>query len=188
MRRALTVVAAVLTAALAAVPLAASGASGGTDARGDVEGAPAGGASGADLVRATAGRASGGRLTHTVTVAGSAADPSGGGVVPQLYIELPDGTGSYDSNGTAECTLFVGRHRGRTGVFRCGYADRVGSARIVRTSASTTRFTFSRSVLGGARQYDWAFITRTQGGERGALTVHDRLPSSDDAFLRYRVR
>jgi hypothetical protein len=184
MRRAVvTLVAAMASALAVAVPLGVADTVSGTDSRGDVEGNPAGGAERADIVRATAGTNSRGQLTHTVTIAGSAADPKGGGIVPALYIELPD-----QANAVAECAVLVGQFRGRLGVFRCGTGERLGSAKVVRTSTHTTRYTFSKAALGNPSSYDWAVVTRANATDNGSWTRHDRLPSSDDEYLRYSLR
>ena len=176
---ALTLIAS-LVIALVAVPLGIADTVRGTDARGDVEGSPAGGASAADLVSATAGTNSRGQLTHTVTIAGSAANPSGGGIVPQLYIETPD-----QANPVAECAVYVGQYKGRLGVYRCGTNERLGSARVVRTTGHTTRYTFSPRALGSPSSYDWAVVTRARTTTNGSWIRHDRLPSADDAYLPY---
>src|SRR5918999_834284 len=122
-----------------------------SDASGDVEGEPAGGASRADIVRVANGHGKKGDMWHSVTVSGAAADPAKGGLVPLLYIEVPN-----RANGTSECAYFVGRHRGKLGVFTCGYGDRVAKARIVRTSEHTIKYTFNRKALGSPSWYDWA--------------------------------
>jgi hypothetical protein len=183
MRRAAATLIAALAVTLGAVPLGIADTTSGTDARDDVEGSPPGGASAADLVRATAGTNSRGQLVHTVTIAGTAADPSGDGPVPGIHIELP-----AQPNAVAECTVFVGQFKGRLGVYRCGTGERLGSAKVVRTTSHTTRYTFSPRALGSPRSYDWAVITRARTTTNGSWTRHDRLPSGDDAYLSYSLR
>ena len=181
MRRALFTLVVAIAALAAAVPLGMAATSG-SDERGDVFGSPPGGSAGADIVSASARRSSNGQVTHTITTAGTPADPAGDGVIPVVYVESPT-----EGNGTAECSHFVGRYRGRLGVFRCGYADRTGSARIVR-SGNSLRYTFSPRAIGNPRSYDWAAVTRGNSGERGTPTRYDRLPSVDDLYLQLRVR
>lgn len=183
MRRAATTLIAALAVTLAAVPFGIAATVSGGDPRGDVEGSPAGGAAGADLVRASAGTDSRGRLTHTVSVAGTAANPSGDGIVPVIYIEFPD-----EANAVADCAVYVGQFKRRLGVYRCGDNERLGSARVVRTSSHTTRYTFSPRALGSPRAYDWAVITRARSEARGQWIRHDRLPSAEDEFLRHSLR
>jgi hypothetical protein len=169
-------------ATLVAVPIGIAATSSGNDGRGDVMGSPAGGSGQVDIVRGTASN-SGGQITHKVTVAGSAANPSQDTHVPLIYIE------AQTDAGNAECTFFVGRHRGRAGVYRCGTADRVGSARIVRTSGSALRYTFSARALGNPSTYEWAVITRSPGnGGPGAFTRYDRLPDGDDYYFEQKLR
>ena len=183
MRRAAGTLVAVLAVILGAVPLGIADTVTGTDERGDVEGSPDGGAPAADIVRASAGTDSRGRLTHKVTVAGTAADPSGDGIVPTLYIELPD-----QANAVSECTVYVGQYKGRLGVYRCGTNERLGSAKVVRTSTHTTRYTFSKRALGSPSTYDWAVVTRARSTANGSWTRHDRLPTHDDVYLQYSLR
>ena len=177
-----------LTLTLAALAILAFGAPVGassdriSDANGDVEGEPVGGAGRADIVRVANGHGKNGDLWHSVSVSGTAADPAKDGLVPLLYIETPD-----QANGTGECAWFVGRHRGKLGVFTCGYADRVAKARIVRTSRHTIKYTFNRDAIGNPRTYDWAFAIR--GSSRGNASVqHDRAPSQDDVYFRHTLR
>ena len=183
MRRAAATLTAALVVTLGAVPLGIADTVTGSDERGDVEGSPPGGPSAADIVRASAGTDSRGRLTHTVTIAGTAADPSGNGIVPAIYIELPD-----QANAVAECTVYVGQLKGRLGVYRCGTNERLGSARVVRTTTHTTRYTFSKRALGSPSTYDWAVITRARSTANGSWTRHDRLPTPDDVYLQYSLR
>jgi hypothetical protein len=171
-----------LAAVLVAVPLGIAATSGGTDERGDVEGSPSGGADRADIVRATAGRTSDGQIKHTVTVAGSAADPASGDLATYIYIEAQTDAGAMD-----ECTFFVGRYHGRLGVYLCGTAERLGSARVVRTSEHTTRYTFSPRAIGNPKTYQWAAITRGVTNARGTFTRHDRLPSGDEFFFEQKL-
>jgi hypothetical protein len=183
MRRGLATLLAAAVAVLVAVPLGIAATSSGTDERGDVEGAPAGGAARADIVSATAGRTSDGQIKHTVTVAGAAADPAQGDLVTYLYIEAPVAPSAHH-----DCTYFVGRHRGRIGVYLCGTAERLGSARVVRTSANTTRYTFSPRTIGNPKTYEWAVVTRTLGNAVGTRTRHDRVPTGDEFFIQQKVR
>lgn len=177
MRRALATLFIAAATLTAAVPLGVADTVRGTDPSGDTEG----GGSSADLVRATAGTDSRGRLVHTVSVAGNAASPSGDGIVPVVYIEIPD-----QANAVAECTVFVGVYRGKQGVYRCGTTERLGSATITRTSAHTFRYTFSPKALGKPKYYDWAVVTRSNASTQGSWTRYDRLPSGDDIFLSYK--
>jgi hypothetical protein len=182
MRKTLLTLALVALAILAlTAPVVAADGDKISDASGDVEGEPVGGASSADIVKAANGHAKGGDLWHAVTVKGTAADPAKGGLVPYLYIEVPN-----RANGTSECAYFVGRHRGKLGVFTCGYADRIAKARIVRTSAHTIKYTFNRDAIGNPSWYDWAFAVI--GGSDGTAVQHDRSPSQDDVYVRHTVR
>jgi hypothetical protein len=183
MRRGLATLMIALAAALVAVPLGIAATSGGTDERGDVEGSPSGGAPRADIVSATAGRVSNGQIKHTVTVAGAAADPASGDLATYIYIEAQTDAGAMD-----DCTFFVGRYHGRPGVYLCGTGERRGSARIVRTSEHTTRYTFSPRALGNPKTYQWAVITRDVTNRPGAMTRHDRLPSGDEFFFEQKLR
>jgi hypothetical protein len=152
-----------------------------SDASGDVEGEPAGGAATADIVSVKNGHGKRGDVWHSVSVSGPVADPAKGGLVPFLYIESPE-----QANGTSECSHFVGRHRGKLGVFTCGYGDRVAKARIVRTSSHTIKYTFNRAAIGNPGWYDWAFVVR--GASDGTTVQHDRSPSQDDVYFRHRLR
>jgi hypothetical protein len=162
---------------LAAAPLGIAGSGSFSDPSGDLD--PVGATNPGpryDIVRATHGHASRGRLVHTVTVAGQAS------VADQfLWIEDPE-----RPNGTSYCRYFVGRHEGRTGVFTCGYADRVGSARIRRTSSNTIRFEFSPRAIDNPARYDWAAVSfGPSGGSTGYI---DRVPSGDHAFIGHELR
>ena len=183
MRRIAVTLIAAAALALAAAPLAIAATDTATDARGDVEGSPPGGDAAADLVRATAGRDSHGNITQTVTIAGAAPNPSGGGIVPFLYLEMPT-----MANGMSECAAFVGQFNGRLGVFRCGTGHRIGWARIVRTSRHTTRYTFSPRALGNPASYDWAVYTRSRSSAPGSWTQYDRLPSTEYEYFTYSLR
>jgi hypothetical protein len=152
-----------------------------SDASGDVEGEPVGGAGSADIVRVANGHGKNGVVWHSVSVSGAAADPARDGLVPLLYIETPD-----QANGTSECAWFVGRHRGKLGVFTCGYGDRVAKARIVRTSSRTIKYTFDRDAIGNPSWYDWAFVIR--GASDGTAVQHDRAPSPDETYFRHTLR
>jgi hypothetical protein len=183
MRRALIALVVVSAAALAAAPLGIAGSGSVSDPRDDLWAQPtSGGSASLDMVRATFGHAGNGRLVHTVTLAGAAANPAGGGNVPTLLIEDP----ARPNGGTSLCRYFVGVHKGRLGVFTCGYADRVASARISRTSSNTIRYEFSARAIDNPATYDWAFVTRgTVFGTQGDL---DRLPDGDHSFLTHRLR
>ena len=162
---------------LAIAPLGFANSGSFSDSRGDV--GPVGTADPGpryDIVRATQGHTSRGRLVHTVTVAGSAS-------VDDLYLfiqnrELP--------NYTAECRWFVGRFDRRFGVFTCGNAERVASARVRRTSSSTVRFEFSPSAIENVGSYDWAAVAR--GPTEGTHAYLDRVPSGDLAYITHRLR
>ncbi len=169
-----------LTAGLVFIGAPAGLAGGGSvsDPRGDQD--PAGSSARYDIVRSTFGHASGRRLVHTVTMAGDVGNPASA-EVPQIYIEDPDAP-----NGTATCRYFVGRHDGRLGVFTCGYADRVASARIRRTGSSTVRYEFKQSAIGSPASYRWAVVSR--GPTIGTTGIVDRLPSGDNAFHTHRLR
>jgi hypothetical protein len=165
------------TGALAAPSVAGSGAF--ADPAGDVFDGPQRGS--LDIVRTSYGH-SGSRITHTVGLAANAPNPSSQ-PVPRLYINI-----AGRANGTSECAVFVGRHKGRLGVFSCGYADRVGSARIERTSSKTIRYTFSASAIGNPRSYDWAAVTSTGSSERNSAVRADRAPSADQSFYTHALR
>jgi hypothetical protein len=181
MRRTLPVLALVALTIFAIVAPVGASSERLSDASGDVEGEPAGGATRADITRVANGHGKKGDVWHSVSVSGAAADPAKGGLVPFLYIEVPN-----RANGTSECTYFVGRHRGKLGVFTCGYGDRVGKARIVRTSEHTTKYTFNRDAIGNPSWYDWAFVIR--GASDGTAVQHDRSPSPDDVYFRHTLR
>lgn len=163
--------------ALAAPGVAGSGSL--TDPSGDVFGPDQ--SAGLDIVRQTFGH-SDGRIVHTVSVAGNAPNPSSQ-QVPRIYLKP-----SNRANGTAECALFVGRHRGRLGVFTCGYGDRVGSARIVRSSARTIRYSFTPGAIGNPRSYEFAAVTGIVSGDGAGTTQADRAPSPDLTYLSHQLR
>ncbi|HEX8647366.1 MAG TPA: hypothetical protein VF715_10735 [Thermoleophilaceae bacterium] len=171
-----------LAVVLAAAATVSAGSGAVSDPSGDLYDVPTTGGSGqVDIVRATFGH-SGGRLVHTVTTSGDIPDPAAGATSPMLFIEHPT-----TANGTAECTYFVGRHAGKLGVFTCGYGDRVGSARIRRTSARTVRFEFSPRAIGNPASYEWAFLTRVRT-RYNASTWVDRLPDGDHGYLTHQLR
>lgn len=182
MRRALLSVAVAVVVVLATAAVGNAGSGSATDPSGDLYDTPASGGSGpADIVRATFGHSKG-RLVHTVSTAGNIPDPAAGSGSPVIFIEHPT-----RPNGTAECTYFVGRHEGRLGVFTCGYGDRVGSARIRRTSARTVRFEFSPRAIGNPPNYEWAALTRAQTRFNPAMWV-DRVPDGDHVFFTHELR
>ena len=162
---------------LATAPLGLAGSGSVNDQRGDQ--APSTATSRYDIVRATFGH-SNGRLVHTVSVAGDIANPTSTDP-PMLLIEDPKAP-----NGIAQCRYFVGRFEGRLGVFTCGYADRVASARIRRTSSSTVRYEFSRKAIGSPASYRWAFVT--EATTNGTKFLVDRLPTGDNAFHTHTLR
>ncbi len=166
---------------MAAAAIASSGSGSAADRGGDVEGEPAGGASRADIVRTSYGHTRDGRLWHKVTIAGTAADPAKGGLVPMLFIEIRE-RGSASSL----CDIYVGRHRGRLGVFECGTNERLGGARIVRSGTSTTKYVFSRGAIGDPERYDWA--AGIIGPSDGTQVWHDRAPDGDDIFYTHELR
>ena len=165
------------TAVLAAPSSAGSGSIG--DPGGDLFGTDR--SASLDIVRATFGH-SGGRVVHTVSLGGGAPDPASQ-QVPRIYIKP-----SNRANGNAECALFVGRHRGRLGVFTCGYGDRVASARIQRTSSRTIRYSFTPGAIGNPVTYEWAVITLGTSTERGSSYRADRLPSEDQTYHSHTLR
>lgn len=179
----LVVLAVAVTVLAAPLGLAASGSN--SDPRGDVSDEPQSGSrSSLDLVRGTYALRSG-RLVHTLTVAGSVANPASGGEgVPMLYLQTPSA-----ANGTSECAFFVGRHRGRLGVFTCGYGERVASARVTRSSASTIRFEFSPRAIGNPATYEWAgAMPAGRTRYAGAWSHIDRMPTGTDEYFTHRVR
>jgi hypothetical protein len=182
MRRALIALAVLAaTGLVAATGVANSGSV--SDPRNDLWAQPtSGGSARLDIVRATYGHTSNARLVHTVTLAGAAENPAAGGTVPLLYIEDP----VRPNGGTSLCRYFVGVHEGRTGVFTCGYADRVASASIRRTSSNTVRYEFKASAIDNPATYAWAFVTR--GSTFGTEAELDRLPDGDENFLTHELR
>lgn len=169
------------TCVLAAAPLGLAGSGSEPDPAGDVEAEPVGGESAADIVRTSYGHAKGGRLTHKVTIAGTAADPSKGGLVPTLYLEIRE-----RPSASSVCDIFIGRYRGRLGVFECGTGRRIGSARVVKQGNSSTKFVFSRSAIGDPDTYEWA--AAVVGPSHGTQVWHDRAPDGDDVFFTHRLR
>jgi hypothetical protein len=165
--------------AAASVGLASSGSS--ADRRGDVEGDPAGGAARVDIVRTSHGHTGDGRLWHKVTVAGAAADPAKGGLIPTLYLEIRE-----RPSASSVCDVYVGRFRGRLGVFECGTNERLGSARIVRSGESTTKYVFSRGAIDDPASYDWA--AGVIGPSHGTQVWYDRAPDGDDVFFTHELR
>lgn len=153
-----------------------------SDPRGDLDPDAASNADRYDIVRGTEGHKRGGRLVHTVSVAGGIGNPASS-EVPLLYIE---DTAADAPNGTSSCRYFVGRHEGRLGVFKCGYGERVAGARIRRTSSSTVRYEFTERAIGRPAAYRWAFVAR--GPTNGTTSILDRLPSGDQAFLTHKLR
>lgn len=191
MRRALLLLALTSVALLAVAPLGLAGSGSHSDPSGDLYRTPTNGVSAesVDIVRATFGHRRG-KLVHTITTAGAAADPARGGEVPMLWIESPQNQGGDSEepqgNGTAECTWFIGRFEGRIGVFTCGYGDRVASARVTRTSARTVRFEFSPKAIGNTRTYEWAALTQAPAG--GTRVWVDRLPDGDHSYFVHTLR
>jgi hypothetical protein len=133
-----------------------------------------------DIVRATFGHSKG-KLVHTVTVAGDVPNPASSAEVPMLFIEDPE-----NPNNSSQCRYFIGRHDGQLGVFTCGYAERVASARITRTSSNTIRFEFKPSAIDNPASYQWA--AQTKGPSEGTSAYLDRLPSFDEDFLTHKLR
>lgn len=167
-----------------AAPGAAADSSVFTDPAGDPFDQPTGvSSSSVDVVRATHGHG-GGRLVHTVSVAGTVPNPASSTNAPMLYLQP-----SNVSNGTSDCAYFVGRHRGRIGIFRCGYGNRVGAATVRRTSARTVRFEFTARAIGNPASYEWAALT-SSGSTRYARSVWyvDRMPSFEDAYFTHTLR
>lgn len=161
------------------VPLGLASTESFSDPRNDLDPPAASNAANYDIVRATEGH-SNGRLVHTVSVAGSIANPASADP-PMLWIEDPD-----EPNRTAQCRYFIGRVEGKLGVFTCGYGDRVASARIRRTSSRTVRYEFSPKAIGNPASYRWAFLT--EGPTQGTTSLLDRLPSGDNAFVTHKLR
>lgn len=182
MRRFATIAALAGVLALLNVPLGLASSESFSDPRGDLDPPATSNSANYDIVRATEGHASGGRLVHTVSVAGTIADPARA-EPPRLYIEDP---ASDAANGTAQCRYFVGRFEGRLGVFTCGYGDRVGSARIRRTSSRTVRYEFSARAIGNPATYRWAAVT--SGPVQGTTSLVDRIPTGDNAFFTHGLR
>jgi hypothetical protein len=180
MRRAALTALLVFTCVLGAGAAVASSGSAG-DRRGDVQGEPVGGAARADIVRTSYGHTKDGRLWHKVTVAGTAADPAKGELVPMIYLEIRE-----RPSATPVCDIFIGRYRGRLGVFECGTSERIGSARIVRSGRSTTKYVFRPSAIGDPPSYDWAAIF--VGSSDGTQVWHDRAPDQDDVWFTHRLR
>ena len=125
-----------------------------------------------DIVHGTATHARGGRLVHTVRLAG-AADPKR---LPLILIERTDAQSRW-------CDFVVGKTDYGTGVFACGYMDKVGSVKIARRGATVT-YTFKRSAIGNLSEYGWALVTRGQSG--GTTVEYDRAPSEPDIFRKYK--
>jgi hypothetical protein len=171
----------VFTYALGAVAAATASSGSAGDRRGDVQGEPAGGAGRADIVRTSYGHTKDGRLWHKVTVAGTAADPAKDGLIPMIYLEIRD-----RPSASSVCDIFIGRYRGRLGVFECGTSERIGSARVVRSGKSTTKYVFSRAVIDDPASYDWAAIV--VGPSDGTQVWHDRAPDQDDVFFTHGLR
>jgi hypothetical protein len=174
----LTAAVALATAGALAAPSSAGSSGAFADPRGDLFGTTD---SSSDIVRISFGH-SGGRIVHTVGLAGNAPNPASQ-QVPRLYINP-----SNRANGTSECGLFVGRHRGRLGVFVCGYANRIASARIERTSARTIRYSFTPGAIGNPRSYEWAAVTAATNTDTGGAYRADRAPSSDSTFHTHTLR
>jgi hypothetical protein len=184
MRRALIALALAVAVVLSGGALVLANGGSATDPRGDLSNKPASGNSSAvDLVGATFGHASGGRLVHTVSVAGSIANPAtAASGVPMIWIEDP-----VQSNGTRECRYFVGRNDGKLGVFTCGYGDRVAGAKITRTSAHTIRYEFSAGAIGNPSSYAWQVSVKVPTDD-GVDEWIDRLPDGDHILLTHRLR
>ena len=181
MRRALIAVAAAVATTLAVAPLGVAGSGSISDPRDDLWAEPSESKASLDIVRASFGHASGGRLVHKLTLAGAAPDPASANV-PLLYLEDP----VRPNGGTSYCRYFVGRKDGRLGVFTCGYAERVASARIRRTSSNTLRYEFSARAIDNPSSYQWAFVTR--GTAFGTQADLDRLPDGDHSFATHDLR
>ena len=135
-----------------------------------------------DILSVSSGDAKRGQAQQIVTLAGAAVDPKKGtGVLPTLWLDSP----SYP-NARSECDFYVGRVGSTIGVFRCGTSRRVGSAKIVRTGASTLRYTFSQKTIGKPKRYRWSFFT---WGPKGGTTVaFDRIPDVQDGTFVYQLR
>jgi hypothetical protein len=134
-----------------------------------------------DLLSVTSGTAKRGQAVQTVTVAGRAADPKGKGILPTLWVDSP----TYP-NARSECDFYVGKMGSKIGVFKCGTTRRIGSAKVVRTSASTLRYSFSRKTIGKPKSYRWSFF---MWGPKGGTTVaFDRLPDVQDGTYTNKLR
>jgi hypothetical protein len=151
-----------------AVPAAASTVE---DDSGDTGGFATSGPS-IDILEGYAGKGARGKLVHTVELDG-AADPNR---MPLILIERTDEQSRW-------CDFVVGRTDYGTGVFECGYMNKVGSVRIKRSGSKVT-YTFSRKAIGNLSEYGWAVVTR--GESSGSTVEYDRAPSEPDTFVAYR--
>jgi len=143
-----------------------------TDTKGDATGCGVGRAANCDIVSATYGHRSNGRLMHTVTVDGKIGDPGGSGPqnLPRLYIDVP---GQKFDNPT--CDFFIDSLPPGAGpntsdhyqyyVETCqnSGAQVRGPAAAVQVDANTLRIVFKRKRIGSPSHYGWQFAFPQDG-------------------------
>ena len=169
-----------LAVVIGAAPLGFAGSGSSNDPKGDVEFKPKN-RDNVDIVRTSFGHTSDGRLYHKVTVAGTAADPAKGGVIPFIYVEMRE-----RSSASGVCDIYIGRYDGELGVFACGTNERLGSARIVKSGKSSIKYVFSRDAIGNPKSYDWA--AGVVGPSDNTQARYDRAPDQDDVFYTHKLR
>ena len=175
-----------LTLAAAAVVLADSGSI--TDPKGDVKNNPQGEGSQKnwDIVKATGGQASHGRLVHTVTVAGKIGDPAASGdpgTLPSLFIDVPNQHFARDCDYRVDpvppgAPINPGNQH-KYFVFKCSNGTTAtaptGSASATQTSPDTIQLVFKRKAIGSPSKYGWAFEFFSNPSQG---TIADRAPDS----------
>lgn len=162
LRRFVTLLACVSAILLALPASADTGAI--TDKKGDATGCNSGPVSGCDIVKATWGHASNGRVVHQVSVSGQIGAPlSGQGSTPRLMIDVP---GQKFDNPT--CDYYVGNIPPGVGPNKSSTAWKwyvqtcqntgskiVGPAAASRVDAHTVRLVFNRKAIGSPARYGW---------------------------------
>ena len=171
MVRKLVIVVVCLSIAMLALPASADTGSI-TDKKGDATGCNDGPKAGCDIVKATWGHASNGRLMHQVSVAGQIGAPlSGHGSTPRLMIDVP---GQKFDNPT--CDYYVGNVPPGVGpntsttkwkwyVQTCQNTGSkiVGPAAASQVDAHTVRLVFNRKLIGSPGRYGWSWVFPADG-------------------------
>lgn len=149
------------------------------DPHGDTFGSPPGDRADSDLTDASQGH-SGDRLVHVVKLAGRAPDVARDDREALLFLDVAHDWGAtFD-----QCDYFVDRSGDRAGIYRCGTAERIGTARVAQRNGNGIRFSFDSDAIGDPSGYDWAVAVR------GVATGEefDRLPDGPENYHRHEYR